>query len=431
MTLNTSRRTLGIVLLFVTLSACGRNQKLQVSRALPKDTTTPFPSTAPVTPSTAVPTYPSQASSAVEGLTSLFTFPANPQPESALAILGSPYTVANSCPAAETGGLCGVPKITRINFSRPFVTTPVIHVSPANISEQPNAAVGTMDSLAAFATEVSPSGFTLVCSGSPNNISGAAGEGRNLWAAGACSWIAVGSQAGVPPGGHVQIYSKYQISPSGPTQCSGAFAGGYCNGGHFFNDIVFDRPFRVPPTIVVNTSYNSTFSPEGYASDKVLAFASEITERGARIWCAGSRLAPPGAPGETASIPAICDVLAVGESVTPDPNRDIDPISLVVQSGSRVEASACYGQNIGTTCSGGIYIDVRFNRPFSVPPVVHVSPSVMGTDPTVGGTTDQVRAAIGDVYAHGFRMWCSSSPLEGPQEPYVSRAACNWIAIGR
>lgn len=348
-----------------------------------------------------------------------------------ISIQGNSYTIATGCAGTVTGGLCSEPKEIHIDFTEPFYEPPQVHVSPANLSEQTEITQGTMDTVAAYVKEVTATGFTLVCSSSPNDISSTAGALKHLWASGACSWVAVGSRKTSKPISAVQVYSGYQLSPSSAAECSGAWESGYCHGGNFFKDIVFDRPFKTPPTIVVNTSFSSSFALEGYASDRIHAFASQVTETGARIWCSGSKLAPRGTPGEASATPATCDVMAVGESAAPDPASDIDPKALIVKVGSKKEATTCYGSLVSSTCTGGMYVDVTFDKPFATPPTIHVSPAQMGTDPTVGGTTDLVRATASGITTQGFRLWCSSSPLEGPLEGYVSRAACNWIAIGK
>ena len=96
-----------------------------------------------------------------------------------------------------SGGICSTPWERNITFSPSFSSVPHVLVSASDVSPQGPCVGGATDKVVAYAKNITPIGFTLVCAGSPapNSTCGNPLEGQ--YATAECSWIAVGGIATV------------------------------------------------------------------------------------------------------------------------------------------------------------------------------------------------------------------------------------------
>lgn len=76
--------------------------------------------------------------------------------------------VTDECPGTlGTSGVCSVQFRKDIVFSKPFHATPLVLVSPEHVSAGPTCAGGATDTVSCFAQNVTTTGATLICAGSP------------------------------------------------------------------------------------------------------------------------------------------------------------------------------------------------------------------------------------------------------------------------
>ncbi|NBV51625.1 hypothetical protein EBR78_10475, partial [bacterium] len=137
-----------------------------------------------------------------------------------------------------SGGICSKPWERNITFSPSFSSVPHVLVSASDVSQQGGCVGGTTDKVVAYAKNITPIGFTLVCAGSPNSTCGSF-EGQ--YSAAECSWIAVGGMdtlVGAPSPGPNYTPSVRRVecnmNQSGGTSCQADCAADeYVIGGGF------------------------------------------------------------------------------------------------------------------------------------------------------------------------------------------------------
>lgn len=85
--------------------------------------------------------------------------------------------------------------------------------------------------------------------------------------------------------GGLLILSDHGVVPG---KCSGRSSGGLCK-GKYYVDIRFNRRFARPPHVIVAIEEASSQSGcVGGATDKIVAFPTDITRRGFRLYANGS-----------------------------------------------------------------------------------------------------------------------------------------------
>lgn len=90
-----------------------------------------------------------------------------------------------------SGGICSTPWERNITFSPSFSSVPHVLVSASDVSPQGGCVGGATDKVVAYAKNITPIGFTLVCAGSPASNS-TCGNLEGQYSTSECSWIAVG-----------------------------------------------------------------------------------------------------------------------------------------------------------------------------------------------------------------------------------------------
>ena len=107
-----------------------------------------------------------------------------------LKILSGHSITPNVCSGTASGGLCNGGYYIEIEFSQPFDSPPHVIVTPEHVSQQGGCVGGATDSVSAFPTDITKTGFKLWAYGSPSG--GSCGT-YNGWATFAyAGWIAIG-----------------------------------------------------------------------------------------------------------------------------------------------------------------------------------------------------------------------------------------------
>ena len=222
----------------------------------------------------------------------------------------------------------------------------------------------------------------------------------------------------------LRVYSAHGV---GPGTCEGQSQDGLCS-GPFYVDVVFPRPFDLPPHVLVTAEEVS--DEQGCvagATDKVVAYPANITPEGFRLYAYGS---PWG--GNCGALNGWASLARAGwmaiEAVGAERGSPHGPIV----SAHNVLGLDCEGVADGGLCNGSFYTDVRFETPYARPPHVLVSAeNVSNQGGCVGGATDQVVARPANITEHGFRLYVHGSPMQscGDSEGWASRATAGYLVV--
>jgi hypothetical protein len=216
----------------------------------------------------------------------------------------------------------------------------------------------------------------------------------------------------------LRVYSAHGIEPG---ECEGQAQGGLCS-GPFFVDVVFPRPFDdVPHVLVAAEDVSAQQGCVGGATDKIVAYPTNITREGFRLYAYGS---PWGGN---------CDAFN-GWATRARAGYLVIEAGPQIQSAHNVLGIDCDGVAEGGLCNGGFYVDVAFPTPYSEPPhVVAVPENVSNQAGCVGGATDQVVARPANITERGFRLYIHGSPMQscGASEGWSSRASAGYLVVPR
>lgn len=219
----------------------------------------------------------------------------------------------------------------------------------------------------------------------------------------------------------LRVYSAHGVLPA---SCDGPTQDGLCNGPYYI-DIVFPRPFDLPPHVLVTAEEVSDQAGcVGGATDKVVAYPANITPEGFRLYAYGS---PWG--GNCGAFNGWASLARAGWMALEagGPARDAP-----VTSAHNVLGLDCEGVAEGGLCNGAFYTDITFDTPYARPPhVIVAAENVSNQGGCVGGATDQVVARPANITERGFRLYVHGSPMQscGGSEGWASRATAGYLVV--
>jgi hypothetical protein len=309
------------------------------------------------------------------------------------------------CDGTLDGGLCLGGFYEDIVFPQPFERPPHVVVSAEDVSDQDGCVGGATDKVVGYPANVTERGFRLYAYGSPWGGNCGAYNGWSTRAR--AGWLAVEDDGRVQSGHHVQ-----------PDACTGALQGGLCEGG-YYRDVRFATPFDAPPHVLVVAEVASNQGGcVGGATDKVVAYPTDVTREGFRMFIAGS--------------PTACGDLEGASSVA-DGGWIALPAGPQIASGHGAAPASCTGDAQGGLCNGSFYDDVPFAAPFlTAPHVLVAAENISDQDGCVGGATDKLVSLPARITPTGFRLFARGSPAGaacGAFSSWGSRARAGWIAI--
>lgn len=323
--------------------------------------------------------------------------------------------LANSCASPAGGGTCATPFYKDITFSQPYAVAPNVLVTIHHISAGPSCAGGATDKALCYPSNITTTGFKLVCSGSP--VSDACGTGTNGgYTMATANWIATDADA-----------SCNSLSGHGatPTVCSNN-QGGLCALGTFSTQVNFTIPFTSTPEVLVAAeNVSSQGGCVGGSTDQVLCFPSSISNTGFTLNCSGS---PYASCGTSEGFKSLVTAGWLAKESTSQ---------CKVQSQKGLQTAVCPSGVVSGTCATPFRKTVTFPQSFSTIPKVTISPELItdssGVSQCAQGATDAYFCEARDITTTGFTALCSGSPqgvgCGSAYEGYHTSAKFSYMAV--
>lgn len=185
------------------------------------------------------------------------------------------------CTGTNVGGLCSGRYTQDITFPTPYTTIPHVLVAPEITSNQGGCVGATTDQVYCMPGNISTTGFTLTCTGSPISVPyDACGTPYSNW-----SSLAAGGYIAKESTSTCQIESGHNIQTLGS-------AG-------FIKNVTFTKTYDVPPNVIVSPEL-VTAAGYGFATDSLACYATNVTTTGFTAVCWGSPInSYPDGAGQT------------------------------------------------------------------------------------------------------------------------------------